>query len=337
MDSTGVQSAAWCAVSAVFWLIVVRFVMTRWQSVAMGVRANIDRFNQIDAERRQRDAVALLQRSGCARCSASTVANGTTTAPRPNTIQRISGSTVTESDTDPQPKKLLEVRNKQRLAAATRRRITISTAGAETPSSSSSTDLTSTAEGKILKLCRTQSLVSRLTQKFERNCSPSRASATPSNDARPPAKLLVYEKTDVFTVHDDPAATEDEMFDADEPTTTPTPAPVPFQRRTRQSAPPRSRSSAADVDMGMLRRSMSDLLAECERSEVQLRRRSCEMLDDDDGGDHSSSSDHLFEEVLRQERFSKCFSEYSISDLLKEMTAEEDVDADLASMLSMIT
>lgn len=400
MDVPSVQYAAWCTVGTIFWLLVVDFIVQRWRSIRMGVRANIERYNRIDAEQRLRDADDLVRRSGgCPRCFGATershqaVATTTTTIRNESNTIRLTGSTITESDTDPvvpteaassqQTGKRVHPFLHARRSPALARRVIADAASAA---------VTATGDVKILETCRTRSIVSRLAQQFESKTANNNykvqqqqhlAMATVNTIGWP----VLSEEEEHSTMEQTEQkyilleTTDDEFGEADEDDqqtmelpngfSSYLPSPEPVLRTTASPlTPPHSENDDDDEDdEGYNTKSCARLnnttITTSPSNDLQLRCSSLDDLlggDDDGGGDLADSSSEndvqmrrrsadlesnvrTFEDVMRQARFSKCYSEYSISDLLLDLAAEdanEDADvtqvreADLATICARI-
>lgn len=393
MDVQSLQYAAWCTAGTIFWLIVGHFIADRWRNITMGVRENIERYNRIDAERRLRDADELVRRSGgCHRCFPATTSLQTSQASLPTTITiqnplsqtllHLTGSTITESDTDPVV--LLEedlthnlisnpVLETRRTPADARRLRSIQRRmGGE----STSAAVTATGDVKILEICRTQSIVSRLAEKFEKKTvtaigvssgQPNQPNAVvypvtteefQAMERRTTQKCIVFEKTDdayeldeTRKLYDDQEQVALNGFTASSNTlvfATASPLTPPQteddddddDNNDEEFFGKNNNDTTTSNGLQIRRSSLDDILIDGDTNgnddAVHLRRRRSVDLENDV---------RTFEEVMRQARFSKCFSEYSISDLLLDLAASDDEpqpdvaqvrDTDLATMFARI-
>lgn len=411
-----------------FWFIkiivvidLIKFLMTRWQSFSINVKANIERYNQIS--QRNSDGALLSSVAVCKRC------NSVNDQQRPDSLNVLSSlptinlSDINSETTTPTKEADVIVNNEQlpkgldanvsnKLSAKEPDAIVQneqsskeadvivnntnnqpnneqpsspsieqpSSPSVEQPSSPISIEpkvtnkyklrrvisftetkdddsVTNHEDIRILEICRTKNLVSKLTKKFEgaitknitgshfkrlnddfinksfkrtsSKYSDQKSPETPTVNGSEGKDYFVIEKTEIFEVKD---------------TVKPNLSPLIITKRShsigeitrnRKSSPstPVTPIIIGDVPP-KLQKSMENILEHDDwiPPVVQMRNHvenkpwtKCVSVD----------NVTTVEDILQQERFSKCFSEYSISDLLNDLPDDDD-DIELTEFLNKI-
>lgn len=313
----------WCCWFGKFLISIelFKFLMTRWQSFSSNVRQNIERFNQIELQRSQSNAI-------CRRCT-----DIDNESRRSIDFQATDGTHLEASIVEPSPS--VEIEDNDGQGKISVQKVIIHTESDENAADQQ--------ELSILEVCRTKNLVSKLTKKFEGSASIKGSSSSSTfkktNDdffrkssissidsnrldvprSRRPTKALsekdyfIIKKTEVYEMKDNvkphlsPLIITKQSHSIGE---------ITRHRKVSSTAvsppPPPLPDTPVPTSLG----SMENIL-EADDS-VHLRRPQR----------HRSSSGNRIsvktvEEILQQERFSKCFSQYSISDLLNDLSDNE--------------
>lgn len=307
--------ASWWPVSQVIlstivYLVIVfqltRFVIQRSKSHKAVVHSNIVRFNQMQSEKLSGQIEAAVKSARCSKCG-----------------QFIDSSSEQDEPEEIWPAKsvrLVEARNNYPV------RRTIQADG--------SNENLNMDRQVVFNVSRTKNLVSRLTRKFENGgISPKYNHHKPSIPKILPKTYFGSKRSNeapvranYSSVHQSTPSlliiSSSQIQNYGEPSDESSRSSSP-EVRYRKSDTKRSGGSSQQ------RSSMDNILerdewANSSEGEVFLER------------SHSASDVRTVEDILQQERFSKCFSEYSISDLLndfpsetEEYTTEDEVDLTL--------
>lgn len=313
--------------------------MMRWQSFSSNVRQNIERYNQIELQRSSASTI-------CRRCT--DLENETRLS---IDLQATGGGTALELSIDKPPPAIttsIEIKDNDGQGKISLQRVVSYTGSDENAAGQE--------DFRILEICRTNNLVSKLTKKFEgtaavRGSSSSssafkkineefiRKSSIPKidtnrlevptsrrpSDAASKKDYFIIEKTEVYEVKDkvkpniSPLIITKRSHSIGEITrhrkispiaTSPPPPPLP--------------DTPIPTSPGVNLGGMEYILEADDAAAingVQLRRPQRHR-----SSSGSRISVKTVEEILQQERFSKCFSEYSISDLLNDLPDDEDGD-----------
>lgn len=354
--------------------------MRRWQTISSNVKENIERYNQIS--QRNSDGGAVFNNGVCFRCNSHNISDvnhrpattigllslpieindiRTENVPEPPEIIVKTAKelpTDEQQQTEQRPASNIDT---QKLKSKIKLRRVISFTETEDDDNA-----TNQEDIRILEICRTRNLVSKLTKKFDNitnngktttksashfrrlndnflNKSFSRVNSK-SNDTDPKTTeqhtledlqqndnnnmdYFVIEKTEIFEVKDK---------------VKPNVSPLIITKRSHSIGEiTRNRKSSPTTPVTplignfsatpKLQSSMENILEN--DAGVQLRHQN---------GTHLISAKRIsvdnvatVEDILQQERFSKCFSEYSISDLLNELPDDDD-DMELTNFLNKI-
>lgn len=317
-----------------------KFLMTRWQSFSSNVRQNIERYNQIELQRSKSSASTICRRCTNLENDSSLSIDSQTT-----------GGTDLEVSIDEPPPAIttsIEIKDNDGQGKISLHRVVSYTGSDENAADQE--------DFRILEICRTKNLVSKLTKKFEgtaairgssssstfkkineefiRKSSISKVdtnrfevptSRRPSDEASK-KDYFVIEKTEVYEVKDNvkpnisPLIITKRSHSIGEITrhrkisptaVSPTPPPLP--------------DTPVPTSPGVILGGTMENILEADDTAaingVQLRRPQRHR-----SSSGSRISVKTVEEILQQERFSKCFSEYSISDLLNDLPDDEDGD-----------
>lgn len=378
----------WWFLWLIIWIVTLHFLMTRWRSITSNVRENIARFNQIAAADKT-----------CQRCNdqllslpplpsvpppplpivLDTCAEG---AEQTTTASIIEQPPVCDDGAGVAIKTSIELRNSDGKISLHRVISYTGAAAADENSTQNNEDL------RILEICRTKNLVSKLTKKFETAktsssslTSNSRAAAfkkssedflrrtsssaaATSKQIKSPAApyqgvqlpdatvtatdtdqdYFVIEKTEVYEVTDTkPNQSSPYII---------TKRSHSFGEIRRNRKTPTETASAASGESTQPPGTPSERVGSMENileidDRVQLRRNAADEMERiPDGGTGSVGgrrSVRTVDDILQQERFSKCFSEYSISDLLNDLpdyqdnyADDDDEDIELTNFLNRI-
>lgn len=313
--------------------------MTRWQSFSSNVRQNIERYNKIELQRSKSSASTICRRctdlEDESRLSKDLLATG--------------GAKLEVSIDDPSPAitTSIEIKDNDGQGKISLQRVVSYTGSDENAAGQE--------DFRILEICRTKNLVSKLTKKFEgaaaiRDSYSSstfkkineeflRKSSIPKIDTnrfevpltRRPSDVsskkdyFIIEKTEVYEVKDkvkpniSPLIITKRSHSIGE---------ITRQRKVSPTAisppPPPLPDTPLPTSPGVNLGSMENILEADDAATfdgVRLRRPHRNR-----SSSGSRNSVKTVEEILQQERFSKCFSEYSISDLLNDLPDDEDGD-----------
>lgn len=314
--------------------------MTRWQSFSSNVRQNIERFNQIELQRSKSSASTI-----CRRCTTNLENESLLSVD----LQATGGTDLGASIDDPPPAitTSIEIRDNDGQGKISLQRVVSYTGNDENAADQE--------DFRILEICRTKNLVSKLTKKFEgtaairdssssstfkkineefiRKSSVSKlgtnrfevpTSRRPS-DASSKKDYFIIEKTEVYEVKDNVKPNISPLIITKRSHSI---GEITRQRKVSPTAvsppPPPLPDTPAPTSPGIKLGSMENILEADDAAAingVQLRRPHRQRSSS--GGRISVKT---VEEILQQERFSKCFSEYSISDLLNDLPDDEDGD-----------
>lgn len=345
----------WWFLWLIIWIDSLVFLMTRWRSITSNVRENISRFNEIAA-------AAADAKNTCHRCNEvllpfneqhqqpSTAQANHQSSSKETTAsnEQTTTSIIEPVDDGVAIKTSIELHNSDGKISLHR---VISYTGVTGGGGGDENASNNNEDLRILEICRTKNLVSKLTKKFEaaktsslststsraaafkkssedflrRSSSAAASSATrkiksPISVRLPDATVtasdtdqdyFVIEKTEVYEVNDNK----------------PNQSPFIITKRSHSFGEiRRNRKHEPAVDEPTLPStriptggSMENIL-EIDDS-VQLRRPSTNGAAEPRSGRRSVRT---VDDILQQERFSKCFSEYSISDLLNDLPDYDD-------------
>lgn len=291
------------ALSTIGWTVIVvqlgKFITKRSTSYSNLVQSNILRFKQMQSANEERQIEAAVRTATCTKC----------------------GQFIDNSSTDEDEKfgQIVEARNHLPQFGQTQTPIV------------GSNDNNQTEKNIAFNVSRTKSIVSKLTRKFENGGISPKFNQHKFKPTHLPKNYFFNERS-----NDIPA----------NQTAKPMPLiiskPIHNSINMDPSDESSSRSSSPEV---RYRRTSSNN----KRTTVSSQRSSMDnILERDEWGNSSEGDGEVFlersrsasdvrtvEDILQQERFSKCFSEYSISDLLNDFpsdvedTTEDEVDLTL--------
>lgn len=276
------------------------FVITRCNSISRQVHVNIEQFHRTQAEQLKRQIDAAVQRTRCQSCS-----------------QLLSCSAYSQDDaaeTSSGESVVLKKHSVNQMNIVT-----------------GSTESIKRQEA-VLNISRTKNLVSKLTKKFENGgISPNVIDTSNQNNSRHkpllkpapvnlPNSYFAYKNTDFYEVSRDNKSSTGQTHSFRNKSNS-------IGRLSDDSFNINLRQSEKEFEPVSLRNSINSIQEQEELSngEVQFRERS-----------HSFSDVRTVEDILKQERFSKCFSDYSISDLLDNLSSDEDGTNEEACDLTLL-
>lgn len=314
--------------------------MTRWQSFSSNVRQNIERYNQNELQRNKSSISSI-----CRRCTTDLENNSRQTID----LQATGGTDLGVSIDNPPPAitTSIEIKDNDGQGKISLERVVSYTGSDENAAGQE--------DFRILEICRTKNLVSKLTKKFEgtaairdscssrkfknineeffRKSSVSKidtnvfevpTSRRPS-DASSKKDYFIIEKTEVYEVKDKVKPNISPLIITKRSQSI---GEITRHRKVSPTAvsppPPPLPDTPAPISPGINLGNMEHILEAdyaAEINGVQLRRPERQR-----SNSGSRISVKTVEEILQQERFSKCFSEYSISDLLNDLPDDEDGD-----------
>lgn len=272
------------------WSVIIvqltQFVVQRIKSYKVNVYTNTLRFNQMQSESLKHQIEAAVKDARCSKCG-----------------QSINSST----EPDDEDEDLWTTKFTDKVAEA-RNHFPVKPIR--------TTDNSTIDNNCILNVSRMKNRVSKLTRKFENTGVSPKYNLHKSIPVMLSRNYFVNETSS----HEEPICAN--------PSVKPSPLIIstpqsqhfaePDDESSCSSSSPEVRYRKIERRSGSsLRNSMDNIL---ERDEWANSSESLIYLE----RSHSTSDVRTVEDIIRQERFSKCFSEYSISDLLNDITSEAD-------------